>query len=335
MFPTSFDPIPYSFFIDVLLPFIIFTSIIVFMIVFVLPITCCAVSTTKRTRFIVVSVMALFATICWLVALKGVVGFHGSTKDIINVAKLMIDTLNDTSTNLDIITGCIDENEEEIELPAIFDDLNTYYDKYRPLADKWLRISRILLITFYCLMALLIMIYVYLLHKEWYKTRIVLTVCMSFFIFILYISLTPTAVASSSSIGILCKGNTTKNIKELATTFGIEEQEEYIDYILKCPEENEDDILLEFKTNLLEVVNNQTCPTIEEIVIATFEEIIYCEKLHGYYDSILNDITCVNLYESLQYTWWCIGLGTIFVLFMFIMSSVKLNRVVSGAYEML
>lgn len=326
--PTSLNPIPYTFFINLLIPTLIFFSTIVLSLLFIIPITCCTVSIQKKTKMNLVIFTGSISTILWFVSLKGILSdFFDSSIDTSNS---ILETVDTVMTNIDYLKICVGNFTEDLNLEFVT-DIETTFEDYKSIVIKWYGVGEIVIIALYSLLGTSCLIFQLFVWKRMKIAKILIAVVISLVLFITFLSMVPLSNAIYSGLSYVCGSNIEDHnlkINSLISAFdkSIEVEDfcthehwEYVCFVQSC--ENGDQIFSDFintsmfeEFNTTELGSNCELEEMEHIVNTTIDETLSCSNIRGYYERIVNDIVCDKVYVFAVFTLWPVGIATIFTI---------------------
>lgn len=318
--PTSFDPIPWSFLIELLVPFIVFFGVMFALWLLFIPLVSCARIAIPLKKFLIIS-LGVISGVLWLVALKGLMGLETSKNEIEVLVESIFEVVNETSASLDRTGACVGASGE-IDLGMLVEIEKEYYS-YKPEVDYWYGVGYILLMVCYILFGVLFVFYLFITRSRCLNITVVTIVGL--LITLLFLALVPVSSVLSSGLGIVCESGdmnaTNTNINRVIGDFmGIsgdiceEEEWSYLCHFQTCkPGEL---VFEDSRIDLLRQINAtgmlpQTCRDELEVITTLLEETLSCEVVRGYYDTLVHDVLCYEVVLASRYTMWTVGLAVI------------------------
>jgi hypothetical protein len=346
--PTSFDPIPISFFVQLLIATIVLFSVIVVLVLVVIPITCCTTTVHRQVKLILVVFLGVVSSVLWFISINGIVG--GYLDDLITLSDTIFTTIDTVKTNMHSVESCLGNFTDKIDL-SVITDVETEFNKHKSTVTKWHGIAETSLLVTYSLLGTGTLLFPFLVYKKYRISSIIMTVLFSFFLFVIFIAMIPLSNAGNSGLSYVCgsdiDAHNTK-IKELIMHFdGSVTLEGFCDhsqwqYVCDVQTCNEGDALLDNFFNITELqqanltgslLNGCDYNHVESIIVTTLEDTIGCSAVRGYYEKMVDGILCTEFYNLFVFTLWPVGLGTIFTILLFTVGFLTETDYVSVASE--
>lgn len=325
--PTDFDPFPVDFVVGLLVPSIVFFSVMILLLFIVIPITCCNVTLTTTTQRYMSWAFALAATVSWALALFGI--SRGYLDETLDLADKVFDTAKTVNTNINTALTCFNNETVPLDLSVIL-EIEAEFDKYSGDVEKWHGVATSSLIASYSLLIGITITYLFINDRLIKKIIIGVSALILFIVFLIMI---PVSNVGYSAVGFICGddiGQHNTNIKELIAnfddsvtveTFCDDDTWKYLCDVQTC---SDGDSLLSdvFNTTLLEEANTNgmlsalgpSCnyEVLLEMIENTLDDTLGCTKIKGYYTTMVDVILCNDLQQVFSFTLWPVGLGTIF-----------------------